>query len=139
MRGRRLVRLSPVDLVGAVARLVESGTGTKCVTTVREDEASPFFFVEFAGTRPVKSRTMFLEDFTCYMHAVSAPGESQMGVLQMVADMEEAMEAVVTLPAPFHVAQQTEDGVQRVMRDPSGEWHAVVSYTIRVSYGLKIK
>ena len=109
------------------------------MTTVREDEASPFFFVEFAGTRPVKSRTMFLEDFTCYVHAVSAPSESQMGVLQMVADMEEAMEAVVSLPAPFHVAQQTEDGVQQVMRDPTGEWHAVVSYTIRVSYGLKIK
>lgn len=139
MRGRRLVRLSPVDLVGAVARLVESGTGTKCVTTVREDEESPFFFVEFAGTRPVKSRTMFLEDFTCYVHAVSAPSESQMGVLGMVAAMEEAMEAVVSLPAPFHVAQQVEDGIQRVMRDPSGEWHAIVSYTIRVSYGLKIK
>ena len=35
--------------------------------------------------------------------------------------------------------KQTEDGVQQVMRDPTGEWHAVVSYTIRVSYGLKIK
>lgn len=139
MRGRKLVRLSPVDLVGAVARLVESGTGTRCVTTVRKDDESPFFFVEFAGSRPARSRTMWLEDFTCYVHAVSAPSESQMGVLQMVAAMEEAMEAVVSLPAPFHVALQSEDGIQRVARDPSGEWHAVTAYTFRVSYGLKIK
>ena len=139
MRGRRLVRLSPVVLLGAVARLVEDGTGTRCATAVREDEASPFYFVELAGSRPAKSRTMWLEDFTCYVHAVSVPSEGQIEVLGMVADMEEAMEAAVTLPAPFHLVLQTEDGVQRVMRDPTGEWHAVTAYTFRVSYGLKVK
>lgn len=139
MRGRRLQRLSPVDLVGAVARLVESGTGTTCVTTVREDEESPFFFVEFVGSRPAKSRTMFLEDMTCYVHAVSAPSESQLGALGMVTSMEEAMEATVCLPSPFRVVLQSQDGIQRVARDPSGEWHAIAAYTFRISYGLKIK
>lgn len=139
MRGRSLQRLSPVDLVGAVARLVESGTGTACVTAVRDDEESPFFFVEAVGSRPAKSRTMFLEDFTCYVHAVSVPSESQLEVLGMVAEMEEAMEAGVSLRAPFHLVLQSEDGIQRVTRDPTGEWHAVTAYTFRVSYGLKIK
>lgn len=138
MRGRRLVRLSPVELVGAVARLVEAGTGTTCVTNPQVEE-SPFYFVEFVGSRPARSRTMFLEDLTCYVHAVSAPSESQIEVLEMVAAMEEAMEATVSLPPPFRLVLQSEDGVQRVMRDPTGEWHAVTAYTFRVSYGLKVK
>ena len=138
MRGRKLVRLSPVTLVGAVARLVEDGTGSRCVANP-SGEKSPFFFVEFAGSRPVRSRTMFLEDMTCYVHAVSAPSESQLDVLEMATSMREAMEAVVELPPPFHLVLQSEDGIQRVMRDPTGEWHAVAAYTFRISYGLKIK
>lgn len=138
MRGRRLVRLSPVALLGAAARLVEDGTGTICGTSPQVEE-SPYYFVEFVGSRPAKSRTMWLEDFTCYVHAVSVPSESQVGVLEMVASMEEAMGAGVELPAPFHLVLQTEDGVQRVKQDPTGEWHAVTAYTFRVSYGLKIK
>lgn len=138
MRGRKLVRLSPVVLLGAVARLVEDGTGTTCGTSPQVVE-SPYYFVEFAGSRPAKSRTMWLEDFTCYVHAVSVPSESQQAVLEMVASMEEAMEVAVDLPAPFHLVLQTEDGIQRVKRDPTGEWHAVTAYTFRVSYGLKVK
>ncbi len=138
MRGKKLVRLSPVVLLGAAARLVEDGTGTTCGTSPQVEE-SPYYFVEFAGSRPAKSRSMWLEDFTCYVHAVSVPSESQQAVLEMVASMEEAMEAGVTLPAPFHLVLQTEDGIQRVKRDPTGEWHAVTAYTFRVSYGLKVK
>ena len=137
MRRRKLVRLSPVALLGAVARLVEDGTGVPCGTSPQVEE-SPYYFVEFAGSRPARSRTMWLEDFTCYVHAVSVPSESQVGVLEMVASMEEAMGACVELPAPFHLALQTEDGVQRVKQDPTGEWHAVTAYTFRVSYGLKV-
>lgn len=138
MRGKKLVRLSPVVLLGAAARLVEDGTGTTCGTSPQVEE-SPYYFVEFAGSRPAKSRSMWLEDFTCYVHAVSVPSESQQAVLEMVASMEETMEAGVTLPAPFHLVLQTEDGIQRVKQDPTGEWHAVTAYTFRVSYGLKVK
>lgn len=138
MRGRKLVRLSPVVLLGAVTRLIEGGTGVLCGTSPQVEE-SPYYFVEFAGSRPAKSRTMWLEDFTCYVHAVSVPSESQQAVLEMVASMEEAMEVAVTLPAPFHLVLQTEDGIQRVKQDPTGEWHAVTAYTFRVSYGLKVK
>ena len=138
MRGKKLVRLSPVVLLGAVTRLVEDGTGTACGTSPQVEE-SPYYFVEFAGSRSATSRTMWLEDFTCYVHAVSVPSESQQAVLEMVAAMEEAMEAAVDLPAPFHLVLQTEDGIQRVKQDPTGEWHAVTAYTFRVSYGLKVK
>lgn len=138
MRGRALRRLSPIDLMGAVAALVEEGTGTRCVATVGEAE-SPYYIVEFVGSRPAKSRTMFLEDMTLYVHAIDAPSESQLGVLAMVQAMEEAMEATPSLPEPFHLVLQNQDGINQVKRDPSGEWHAVVSYTFRVSYGLRIK
>ena len=124
--------------MGAVATLVEGATGTPCVATVGERE-SPYYIVEFVGSRPAKSRTMFLDDMTLYLHAIDAPSDSQLGVLDMVTAAEEALEAMPELPQPFHLVMQTEDGIQRVMRDPTGEWHAVVSYTFRVSYGLRIK
>ena len=138
MRGKVLKRLNPVVLLGAVASLVEDKTGLLCVSTVGEKE-SPYYLVEFANSAPANSRTLYLEDVTLYIHAISEISESQMSVLNMVQALEEAMEVMPELPAPYHLVLQDQNGIQQVLRDPSGEWHAVVSYTFRISYGLKIK
>lgn len=138
MRGKVLRRLNPVQLVQAVRDVIETSTGLECCTNP-QDKESPFYAIAITATRPAKSKTMRLEDFDIEVHAISVPSESQMGVLGMVTDMEEAIEATPELCPPWHVVSVTENGMVQCVQDPTKEWHAVVSYTVRVSYGLLIK
>lgn len=138
MRGRALRRLSPVALVEAVRDLVEDGTGLEC-TMNPDGKASPFYGIELVGSAPAKSKTMRLEAFSLLLHCISVPSETQLECLGMVNALEEAMEAFPCLTAPFRVVRCDDGGVQQIKRDETGEWHAVVAYTVTVSYGLIIK
>lgn len=138
MRGKVLRRLNPVQLIQAVREVIEEHTGLECCTNPNDKE-SPFYAIALSATRPVKSKTMRLEDFDLDIHAISVPSESQTDVLGMVASMEEAVEACPELCPPWHVVSVTENGLVQCVQDPTSEWHAVVSYTVRVSYGLLIK
>jgi hypothetical protein len=141
--GRHAVRrLSPVDLLAAVVARVEAGTGTKCVLDP-SDEESPLYSVSFVGSRPGRSKTLFLDVMDVQVHAISQPSGSEGEVLAMVAALEEAMEEDVVVDASecpvFHLVRQDDMGVQTVKRDPTGEWHAIVAYELTVSYGIIAK
>lgn len=138
MRGKMLKRLNPVQMVQAVREVIEDGTGLECCTNP-DGKESPFYAIAISATRPVQSKSMRMEDFDLDIHAISVPSESQMDVLQMVTDMEEAIEACPEMCPPWHVVSVTENGMVQCVQDPTKEWHAVVSYTVRVSYGLLIK
>lgn len=138
MSRRTLRRISPVDLVAAVVARVSEGTGTKCVLNP-DGEESPLYSASLVGTRPGKSKSMFLDVYQIQLHAISAPSGSSGSVMGMVAALEEAMERDVALPAPFWLVRQDDMGIQNVKRDPTGEWHAIVAYELTVSYGLMIK
>lgn len=138
MRGVKMKRLSPVQLMEAVREVIEDGTGLECCSDP-DGKESPFYAVEFVGSAPVKSKTMRLDGFSLLVHCIDVPSTSQVGVLGMVNALEEAMEACPCLPAPFRLVRVDEGGVQQVKRDPTGEWHAVLAYTFTVSYGLLVK
>lgn len=138
MRGKKLTRLNPVEVMARVRKLIVDGTGKTCVTNPDNVE-SPFYCVEFAGSAPVKSKTMRLEDFELYIHSIDVPSESQIGVLGMHTEAMECLEAVPELAAPFHTVSITDNGVLQCKQDETKEWHAVGSITVRVSYGLLIK
>lgn len=138
MSSRKLRRLPPADLLAAVVARVSDGTGVRCVLNPR-DEESPLYSASLVGTRPGKSKSMFLDVYDVQLHAISAPSMDAAAVLGMVAALEEAMERDVELGCPFSVVRQVDVGVQNVKRDPTGEWHAIVAYEIAVSYGLIAK
>lgn len=138
MRAVMVRRLSPVTLMAAVRAVVEAGTGKACVSDPDGREA-PFYGMELVGSEPKRTKSMRLDEFTVYLHAFAPPARSQAGVLELVRDVEEAMEATVELPPPFELAGQDEDGIMQIKRDESGEWHAVVAYRLTVSYGLIVK
>ncbi len=131
-------RVSPVDVLEAVQTRIEVGTGVMCVTDP-DDQESPFYSLDFASSRPGRSKSMRLDVFDVWVHCISKPSGSSQEVLEMVAALEEAMEQDVKLAAPFSVVRQDDMGVQVVKQDETQEWHAVVAYEITVSYGLIIK
>lgn len=138
MKAVRMRRLSPVTLMAAVRAVVEAGTGKACVSDPDGRDA-PFFGMELVGSAPKRSKSMRLDEFTVYIHAFAPPSPSQAGLLDLVQEVEEALEATVELPAPFALVGQDEDGIIQIKRDESGEWHAVIAYRITVSYGLIVK
>lgn len=138
MRAVRMRRLSPVALMAAVRAVVEAGTGKACVSDP-DGRAAPFYGMELVGSAPKKSKGMRLDEFSVNIHAFAPPSPSQAGLLALIQEVEEAMEAAIELPPPFSLAGQDEDGILQIKRDESGEWHAVVAYRITVSYGLIVK
>ena len=98
MRGVKMKRLSPVQLMEAVREVIEDGTGLECCSDP-DGKESPFYAVEFVGSAPVKSKTMRLDGFSLLVHCIDVPSTSQVGVLGMVNALEEAMEACPCLPA----------------------------------------
>lgn len=138
MRTQRMRRLSPLTLMAAVRQTVERGTGKACVSDP-DGRKAPFYGMELVGSQPKRSKSMRLDQFSVYLHAFAPPAKSQAGVLALVSELEEAMEASIELPGPFRLAGQSEDGIIQIKRDESGEWHAVAAYTFTVSYGLIVK
>jgi hypothetical protein len=137
-----LRRLPPADLLAAVVARVSEGTGVRCVLNP-DDEESPLYSASLVGTRPGKSKSLFLDVYEVQLHAISVPSGSAEAVLGMVGSLEEAMEQDVVVDASecptFHLVRQDDMGIQNIKRDPTGEWHAVVAYELTVSYGLMAK
>lgn len=138
MSRRMLRRLPPADLLAAVVARVSEGTGARCVLNP-DDEESPLYSASLVGTRPGKSKSLFLDVYEVQLHAISAPSGSAEAVLGMVGSLEEAMQQDVALACPFSIVRQDYMGIQNIKRDPTGEWHAVVAYELTVSYGLMAK
>ena len=138
MKAVMIRRLSPVTLLSAVRTAVEAGTGKACVSDP-DGRKAPFYGMELVGSEPKRTKCMRLDEFTVYIHAFAPPSRSQAGVLELVQEVEEALEATIELPPPFELAGQDEDGIIQIKRDESGEWHAVVAYRLTVSYGLIVK
>lgn len=138
MKAVMVRRLSPMTLLSAVRDTVEAGTGKACVSDP-DGRKAPFYGMELVGSEPKRTKSMRLDEFTVYLHAFAPPSRSQAGVLELVQDVEEALEATIELPPPFELAAQDEDGIIQIKRDESGEWHAVVAYRLTVSYGLIVK
>lgn len=138
MRGKVLRRLSPVQLIQSVREVIETVTGLECCTNP-SDKESPFYALYLTAMRPVDSKTMRMEDYDLDVHCISKPSDSQIEVLHMVQEVEEALSSCPELCAPWHVVRVAENGLVQCVQDPTNEWHAVVSITVRVSYGLLIK
>lgn len=133
-----LKRLPLDDFVAAVVARVKEGTGVKCVTDVNE-ESSPLYSVGALTVRPDKTKSMWLDVYTVEIHAITKPSKTRQSVFEMITALEEAMSKPITLECPFRVVRQTDNGLNTIKRDETGEWHAIVSFDVVVSYGLIIK
>lgn len=110
--------------------------------TLRDDAdgiASPLFFIRSAGKRQEDTKQQFIDVFTMQVHAVSSDTNSVVEINNMVETVENIMFHDIKLSEPYSLLVQIQDNVTAPRREESGEWHAVLTYIVKVSYGYKFK
>lgn len=133
-------RYSIAEFIGNLATTVEQRTGVRCVDDP-DNVPSPLYSIEFTGSKRGDTKTSFIDVYSVWIHAIASPviPRSNAPVLDMVKLLEQAMSDDLVLPEPFTMFMQTENGIQTLKTDPSGEGHAVVEFEFRIVYGFKCK
>lgn len=132
-------KLSPVTLIAAVQDKVETITGLICYDHVPLNEESPLYFAEITRIRPANSKTMFRDVYSVAIHCIAEESSSSVGVYNLIENLQSALSEDITLPEPFTLVMQTDNGVQTIKTDESGEKHAIVNFDFMVSYGFMCK
>nr|DAF98364.1 MAG TPA: hypothetical protein [Siphoviridae sp. ctnNB1] len=132
-------KLNLTDLISAIQRKVESKTGLKCYDHVELNTKSPFYFAEVVRLTPANSKTMYRDNIEVYIHCIAEENPSSVGVYGLIDDLQEALSEDIELPEPFELIMQTDNGIQIIKTDETGEKHAVVGYTFMVCYGFICK
>ena len=132
-------RLNFTKLLAAIQSKIQKKTGLKCYDAVPKNAKSPFYFAEIIQTLPANSKTMYRDNFTVYIHAIAKENDSSVGIYDLIDGLQEALTEDISLPEPFELVMQTDNGVQTIKTDESQEKHAILSYTFTVCYGFKCK
>ena len=132
-------KLSPVTLIAAVQEKVEALTGLRCYDHVPLNEASPLYFAEIIRIQPANSKTMFRDVYSVAIHCIAEESPSSVGVYNLIENLQSALSEEITLPEPFTLVMQTDNGVQTIKTDETGEKHAIVNFDFMVCYGFICK
>lgn len=132
-------KLSPVTLIAAVQEKVEALTGLRCYDHVPLNEASPLYFAEITRIQPANSKTMYRDVYSVAIHCIAEESPSSVGVYNLIENLQSALSEDISLPEPFELVMQTDNGVQTIKTDESGEKHAIVNFDFMVSYGFMCK
>lgn len=132
-------KLSPVTLIAAVQDKVEALTGLRCYDHVPLNEASPLYFAEITRIQPANSKTMYRDVYYVAIHCIAEESPSSVGVYNLIENLQSALSEDIILPEPFTLVMQTDNGVQAIKTDESGEKHAIVNFDFMVSYGFRCK
>lgn len=132
-------KLSPVTLIAAVQDKVETLTELRCYDHVPLNEESPLYFAEITRIQPANSKTMYRDVYSVAIHCIAEESPSSVGVYNLIENLQSALSEDITLPEPFELVMQTDNGVQSIKTDESGEKHAIVNFDFMVSYGFMCK
>ena len=128
-----------VELISAIQKKVESKTELRCFDAVPENEPSPFYYAQVVAKRPAHSKTMWRDIFTVWIHVIAEPGESSVQIYELIRKLEEALTEDIELPEECELIMQTDNGIQTIKTDETGEKHAILAYEFMVCYGYKCK
>ena len=132
-------KLSPVTLIAAVQDKIERLTDLRCYDHVPMNEESPLYFAEIAQIQPANSKTMYRDVYSVAIHCIAEESPSSVGVYNLIENLQSALSEDISLPEPFTLVMQTDNGVQTIKTDESGEKHAIVNFDFMVSYGFICK
>ena len=82
---------------------------------------------------------MWRDIFTVWIHVIAEPGNSSVQLYEMIQGLDEAMTEDITLPEEYELIMQTNNGIQTIKKDETGEKHAVVTFEFMVCYGFRCK
>lgn len=132
-------KLSPVTLIAAVQDKVQTLTRLRCYDHVETNAESPFYYAEVVRILPSNSKTMFRDIYSVAIHCIAEESPSSVGVYNLIENLQSALSEDISLPEPFELVMQTDNGVQTIKTDESGEKHAIVNFDFMVSYGFMCK
>lgn len=132
-------KISPVTLIAAVQEKVEALTGLRCYDHVPLNEASPLYFAEITRIQPANSKTMYRDVYSVAIHCIAEESPSSVGVYNLIENLQSALSEDINIPEPFTLVMQTDNGVQTIKTDESGEKHAIVNFDFMISYGFMCK
>ena len=132
-------KLSPVTLIASVQEKIEALTGLRCYDHVPLNEKSPLYFAEITQIQPANSKTMFRDIYSVAIHCIAEESSSSVGVYNLIENLQSALSEDINLSEPFTLVMQTDNGVQDIKTDESGEKHAIVNFDFMVSYGFMCK
>ena len=134
-----LRQLNITDLLAGIKQRIEAGTDLTAYDHVPENEPSPLVFLEFVQSEPADTKTMFCKLYTVYLHVIAEVSKSSVPVNDYIQAVQEAMTEDIELPPCVHLVWTSDDGVQTIKEDETGEKHAVLAYTFKIAYGFKTK
>lgn len=132
-------QLSLTDLVAAVKSRIETGTSLPCYDVPPENAAAPFVFVEIAALRPADTKTMYCKRYTLWLHVIAEEKASSVPVYQYIQDVQEALTEDIALPEEFTLVYQSDNGIQMINTDETGEKHAVLEFEFVICFAYKTK
>lgn len=132
-------KLSPTTLIASIQSKIKDGTGLKCYDYVPDNTLSPFYFAEITNTRPSNTKTMFRDVYSVAIHCIAEKSNSSVGVYKLIEDLQSALSEDISLPDPFELIMQTDNGVQTIKTDETGEKHAIVNFDFMVCYAFMCK
>lgn len=132
-------QLGLVELISAIQAKVEGHTGLRCYDAVPDNAPSPFYFAEVVSKKPAHNKTMWRDVFTVWIHVIAEPTSSSVPLYGYIQNLEEALTENIGLPEGFELIMQTNNGVQTIKTDETGEKHAILSFEFMVCYGMKCK
>lgn len=132
-------KLSPVTLMAAVQDKVERLTDLRCYDHVPLNEESPLYFAEITRIQPANSKTMYRDVYSVAIHCIAEESPSSVGVYNLIENLQSALSEDISLPEPFTLVMQTDNGVQTIKTDETGEKHAIVNFDFTVCYGFMCK
>lgn len=132
-------QLSFNDLLAAIKKRIEEGTGITCYDAVPGNASSPFYFAQVVKSEPADTKTMYKMRYDVWIHSIAEPTTSSVPVNNLIQSLEESLTEDIELPEGFELLMQVNQGVQTINNDETGEKHAVSLYQFTVCYGFKCK
>lgn len=134
-----LNKLGPLELVKSVKALLEKNTNIAIYDVPPINESAPLAFIELSSITPVQNKTMYRDKYIVFVHVIAKPSDSNVEMYKMIQEIEEAFSENILLNERFKLIKQVSEGLITIKKDPSGEKHAILSYSFDICYGFKLK
>lgn len=132
-------QLNLTDLLAAIKERIEADTDLTVFDHVPINEPSPLVYIEIVGVSPSDTKTMYCKLYEVYVHVIAEESISSIPINHHIEHVQEAMTEDIVLPQGLTLVYASDEGIQTIKDDESGEKHAVLSYSFKISYGFKAK
>lgn len=132
-------QLNLTDLVASIKSQIETNTDLPVFDIPPKNQEAPFVFVELVGLKPADTKNMFCKLYTVWLHIIAQETKSSIPIYNYIQEVQEALTDDIEIPNSYNLVYQSDNGVQTINTDETGEKHAVLEFEYKISYGYKIK